>query len=83
MKAFERRLEKMIFRYALENGRGPTKILAWDDAYNRIASDWQNVVVRRDGPKIVWKGLEVLRVDAPGDDMILVGNSEIFVSEDW
>lgn len=75
MKAWERELVQLISGFESKFGCRPTAILAWRDAYSRIKADWQNVVIRKNGPKIYWKGDEVLRVDAPGDRIVLDGGA--------
>ena len=80
MTFWERELLQLIAAFEGQFGCRPTAILAWSDAYSRIGADWQNVVVRRDGPKVFWKGIEVLRVDAPGDRVILDGG---VLDRDW
>lgn len=80
MKSWERELIQMMIAFEDEFDRRPTAILAWNDAYRRIKADWQNVVLRKGSPKIIWKGLEVLRVDAPGDRIVLDGGK---LDLDW
>lgn len=71
MSAWQRELALLISGFISRFGCSPTAILAWNDAYSRIKSDI-NTVRRRDG-RVIWKAIEVLRVDAPGDRIILDG----------
>ena len=80
MKYWERELIQLIAAFEGQFGCRPTAILAWSDAYSRIRADWQNAVVHRDGRRITWRGFEVLRVDAPGDRIILDGG---VLDRDW
>ena len=73
MKRWEQELAHMIGRFVDQFGCAPTAVLAWNDAFNRIRSDSLNVVRRKGSPKITWRGYEILRVDAPGDRIILDG----------
>lgn len=82
MNHFEKQLMIRIHDYTKHNGRRPAAILAWNDAYARIRSDWQNVVVYRDRKTLVWKGCEVLRVDAPGDNVHLLDGLDNCLYED-
>lgn len=80
MSAWQRELALLISGFIAQFGCSPTAILAWNDAYSRIRADWRNVVVHKGSGKIVWKGYEVLRVDAPGDRIILDGG---VLCRDW
>lgn len=80
MKYWERRLALLISGFISQFGCEPTAILAWNDAYARIKADWKNVVTHRGSHRITWKGYEVLRVDAPGDRIILDGGVLV---RDW
>lgn len=80
MKHWERELVLLINAFEDEFGCSPTAILAWNDAYSRIKADWQNVVICKGSPKIIWKGIEVLLVDAPGDRIVLDGG---VLDRDW
>lgn len=73
MKYWERELRQLISSFEAQFGCRPTAILAWNDAYSWIRSDWQNVVVQRFSGKIIWRGYDVIRVDAPGDRIVLDG----------
>ena len=73
MEYWERELRQLISSFEAQFGCRPTAILAWNDAFSRIRSDWQNVVVQRFSGKVIWRGYEVLRVDAPGDRIVLDG----------
>lgn len=82
MNHFEKQLMIRINNYMVRNGRRPVAILAWNDAYARIRADWQNVVNYRDGGKITWKGYEVLRVDAPGDNVHLLSGLDDYLYQE-
>lgn len=71
MKYWERELAQLISGFISQFGCEPTAILARHDAYSRIKAD-MNTVRCRDG-RVIWKGYEVLLVDAPGDRIILDG----------
>lgn len=73
MKYWERELTVLIAGFEEEFGCRPTAILAWNDAYDRFRADWQNTVVYKGSRRVTWKGYEVLRVDAPGDRIVLDG----------
>lgn len=79
MKYWERELFQLIASFESQFGHRPSAILAWRDAYRRITSDCRNVVMHRSGP-VIYRGIEVLRVDAPGDRIILDGG---VICRDW
>lgn len=79
MTFWERELLQLIATFEGQFGCRPTAILAWSDAYSRITSDCRNVVRRKYGPAL-YRGIEVLRVDAPGDRIILDGG---VLDRDW
>lgn len=72
MAYWERELRQMLATFEARNGSSPTAILAWGDAYRRITSDCRNAVRKRSGP-VRYRGIDVLRVDAPGDRIVLDG----------
>lgn len=79
MKSWERELATMIAAFEARFGHRPTAILARHDAYGRITADCRNVVRQKYGP-VLYRGIEVLRVDAPGDRIILDGG---VLDRDW
>jgi hypothetical protein len=79
MRFWERELLQLIASFEAKFGHRPTAILAWQEAYSRITSDCRNVVRHRSGP-VVYRGIEVLMVDAPGTRIVLDGGK---LARDW
>lgn len=79
MKHWERELLQMIASFEAKFGHRPSAILAWRGAYSRITADCRDVVRHRNGP-VTYRSMEVLRVDAPGDRIVLDGG---LLCQDW
>lgn len=79
MKYWERELWQLISSFESQFGHRPSAILAWRDAYRRITSDCRNVVMHRSGP-VIYRGIEVLMVDATGTRIVLDGGK---LDRDW